>query len=352
MKKILAKFIILTVMFMVLVSSCQVNINENEKDNDKNAPIKYKDFYNYPIGRVDPSGLLQITNSVNSQVLLFTNDVSGINYIGTVGSLSTIKVKLPEQKFYTIVAVDKKLWEEKGEQAARFSDLTYYSNTQPFSMSVRPDSMGGAGKWYINNNTSYWVSFRKSDQSGEVFAVAAPNAKRVFIPVQLNKTYDYVPHFYRELKYDGQVIALAESDVISAADTVIVREANPTFTTEIGDTKIPSSKIQPTIFFTNGSDKTVRAYSGGIQLGNGATPGGDDFALGAGDHFLFTGLTASMNLTSINFRSIAWSSPVYVTQNMTMENNKVYNITLNYIDGQYTTTVTTDEAEEFFETAQ
>jgi len=142
--------------------------------------------------------------------------------------------------------------------------------------------------------------------------------------------------------------------VISQADTVIVRETTPgqTFTTDIGATNIPSSKIKPTVFFTNSSDKTVRAYSGNVQLGNGATPGGDDFALMAGDTFLFTGLTAETNVKSINFASIAWSGRVYVSQDIAMENNKVYKITLNgrggNVETDYSTVVNEEDAESFF----
>jgi len=66
---------------------------------------------------VNANGTLTISNSVATPVLLFTSDVSPENYIGTVGSLSSVKVKLPEQKLYTIVAVDKANWQEKGEQA-------------------------------------------------------------------------------------------------------------------------------------------------------------------------------------------------------------------------------------------
>ena len=325
----------------------------NKPGNIPQVPEKYKDFYNYPDGRRSPAGLLNINNSVNSPVLLFTSDVNPANYIGTVDSLNQIKVKLPEQKFYAIVAVDKKLWEESGEQAARFSDLTYYSNTQPFSMSVRPGSMYGAGKWYINNNTNYWISFQKADRPGEVFAVAAPNAKRVLIPVQINTTYDYVPHFYKELKYQNNVIALSESAKISQMDAVIVRNTTPglTFTTDIGNTNIPGSIIKPTVFFTNSSDKKVKAYCGNVLLGNGATPE-DDFALMEGDSFLFTGLTAGTKVSSINFASVAWSDRVYVSQDTVMENNKVYKITLNGNGGNpatdYSTTVEAEDAETFF----
>ncbi|GBU28375.1 hypothetical protein R84B8_01933 [Treponema sp. R8-4-B8] len=352
MKKILAKFLVLTVMLMVLASSCAVFVDNSNKDDNGNGtdvPEKYKDFYNYPDGRKNPAGTLQIRNSINSPVLLFTSDVSGANYIGTVGSLDSIKVTLPEQKFYTIVAVDKKTWEEKGDQAERYSDLTYFSRTQPYSMAVSPSSLGGGGKWIINNNTNYWVSFKEANQSGEIFAVAAPNAKRVLIPVQIGATYDFVPHFYRELKYQGNVIALAESDVISEADTVIIRSTTPnlTFTTDIGEQKIPSSKIKPTVFFTNNSGKTVRVYNGGVQLSNGAEAA-DDFALMNGDYSLFSGLVENANVNNINFRSIAWTSPKYVTQSLLMENNKVYKITIGNEASNFATTVTEEDAETFY----
>jgi len=357
MKRIASTMVLVLMAAVMALASCSANVsvNDGNDDNDDNKiPDKYKYFYNYPDGRKSPTGTLMITNSINSPVLLFMNsadpdsDGKYNNYIGTVDSLNSIKVTLPEQKFYTIVAVDRKTWEEKGDQAERFSDLTYFSRTQPFSMKVSPSSMGGGGKWIINNNTNYWVSFKKSDQSGEIYAVAAPNAKRVLVPVQIGQTYDYVPHFYRELKYQGVIYALAESDVLSAADTVIVRSTTPnlTFTSDVAPAKVPSSKIKPTIFFTNSSDKTVRVYSGNMQLSNGAEAG-DDFALMSGDYSLFSGLSAGSNINSINFRSIAWVNPVYVSQDINMENNKVYSVILNGRD-PYTTVVTEQDAEEFY----
>jgi len=153
MKKIALLMVVLAVVGMALVSC-----NDSEStNNNQQVPEKYKDFYNYPDGRKSPTGTLMINNSINSPVLLFTSDVTGTNYIGTVDSLNSIKVTLPEQKFYTIVAVDKKTWEEKGEQAERSSNLTYFSRTQPYSLNVSPSVMGGGGKWYINNPTNYWV---------------------------------------------------------------------------------------------------------------------------------------------------------------------------------------------------
>ncbi|MDR2071263.1 MAG: hypothetical protein LBP81_07620 [Treponema sp.] len=65
------------------------------------------EFYNYPSGRVDPNGRLEIRNTVNSSTLLFNGTLEGGNYIGTIEPLSSVQVKLPEEKFYTILAVDK-----------------------------------------------------------------------------------------------------------------------------------------------------------------------------------------------------------------------------------------------------
>jgi len=334
-------------MVLILATGCKEDEPE-QKPETPEIPEKYKDFYNYPNGRKDPSGTLQITNSVNSPALLFTNDVTPANYIGTVDSLSSIKVNLPEQKFYTIVAVDKKNWEERSDQAERFSDLTYYSRTQPYSMTVHPNSMYGGGKWIINNTTNYWVSFKKSDGSGEIYAVAAPNTARVIIPIQFNKAYDYIPHFYRELKYDGVVIALAESDDIRSANTVYVTTNSPSFNTDIGvNITSPSANIKPAVFVTNGFNTySFRVYFGqNNQLSNGAV---DDFVLTSGNSSIFTGLNEDANVNQINFYTIALGR-LYVKQDISMKKNKVYKINLSGSnENNYSTTTVESDAEDFY----
>jgi len=167
----------LALVFAVMISACDLFGGGDGGDDEAG----YEEFYNYPDGRANGNGTLTISNSVASPVLLFTSDVAPGNYIGTVGSLSSVKVKLPEEKFYTIVAVDKANWEEKGAQAAQYSELTYYSNTQGYSITVSPDNLSGAGQWIINNYTNYWVALKKSDLSSN-FAVVAPTAKRVIVP--------------------------------------------------------------------------------------------------------------------------------------------------------------------------
>jgi hypothetical protein len=346
MKRIALLFVLVLTVVVMTLASCN---DSGSTDNSTKVPDKYKDFYNYPDGRKSPTGTLMITNSINSPVLLFTSDVTASNYIGTVDSLNSIKVTLPEQKFYTIVAVDKKTWEEKGEQAERYSDLTYFSRTQPYSMKVSPSAMGGGGKWYINNPTNFWVSFEKSDGSGEIYAVAAPRTTRVFVPVQINTAYNYVPNFKKELKYQGNIIALVESAEYAQADTIYLTSANPTFTTDVNGVKPKGTSIKPAIYVTNNCDKSVRVYYGqNRQLSNGADAG-EDYALISGASDVFTGLEAEAALSSINFASIAWQQRIYVTDTTAMEINKVYKIVLAGSSGSYTTTITTNDAETFFE---
>jgi hypothetical protein len=137
---------VLTLISAVLVlASCNVSITPPDDGGGTQGTGKYKDFFNYPNGRKDQGGMLEVRNSVNFEVLVFTDSVKPENYIGTIDKLDKITVKLPEQKFYTIVAVDKATWEEKGDQAFQFSDLTYYSFTNPFSMAVSPRNMAGDG---------------------------------------------------------------------------------------------------------------------------------------------------------------------------------------------------------------
>ena len=345
-----SKLLFLALTATVLFASCFL-LGETNTEPEPD-PI-YGEFYKYPGGRENANGTLTIANAAGLTVLLFTDSVSPSNYIGTVGSNSSIKVKLPEEKFYTIVAVDKETYEEKREQASQFSDFTYYSNSQSFSITVSVSNIFGAGKWVINNNTSYWVSLKKVDQSGEIFAVAAPNAKRVTVPIKFNEAYDFIPHFYKEMKHDGKVIALVESDDIGQANTVWTDEGHPIFITDIGGTEedaieLPGGDTKPAVFVVNSSNKTVRVYTGmHDQLTNGAA--GGDFVLTDGRSQLFTGLEPGTNVNTINFESIAWTERVVVSQDMAMQNNKVYRIVLNGTGSDYSTEVTEEDAEAYFQ---
>jgi hypothetical protein len=332
---------------LLVLGSC---INVNNDDVIGGTPATYKEFHNYPDGRKSSTGLLKIHNSINSPALLFTDSVSPTNYIGTVDSLSDIKVKLPEEKFYTIVAVDKANYEEKKEQAAQYSNLTYHSNSQPYSLSVKTSNTSGGGTWVINNHTNYWVALEKSDRSGIIYAVVSPNAQRATVPISLNENYNYIPHFYKELKYDGRVIALVESFDEASADTARASTAIPRFTTDIGAGKLPSANIKPAVFFTNSSDKTVRVFYGqNNQLSNGAEPG-DDFALVSGDSAMFTnGIEVDSHTNNIQFDSIAWNSRKVVTQDMSMQKDKVYRIVLSGPNSNYSTTVEEKNASEYFD---
>jgi hypothetical protein len=329
---------------------------EPEPEPDPYPPI-YKEFFNYPRGRENANGNLTIKNAAGSPVLLFIDTVFPANYIGTAGSNSSINVKLSEEKFYTIVAVDKDTYEEKEEQASQYSNLTYYSNSQLFSITVNASNIFGEGKWIINNNTDYWVSLEKSDRSGVIFAVAAPNAKRVTVPIKFSEGYDFIPHFYKEIKQQGKVIALVESDDIGQADTAWTDENHPIFTTDIGgpgaDIEVPdeNADTKPAVVVTNSSDKTVRVYTGTHnQLTNGAL--GADFALASGITQLFTGLDAGTSVNTINFDALAWGGKrVFVSgQDMAMEINKVYFIKLEGSGSNYSATVTDiKDAEEYFQ---
>jgi len=348
-----SKLLFLVLTATVLFASCSL-LGETNTEPEPD-PI-YGEFHNYPAGRENANGNLTIKNAAGSPVLLFIDSVSPANYIGTAGSNSSIDVKLPEEKFYTIVAVDKDTYEERKNQASQFSNLTYYSNSQSFSITVNASNIFGEGKWIINNNTDYWVSLEKSDRSGVIFAVAAPNAKRVTVPIRFNEGYDFIPHFYKEIKQQGKVIALVESDDIRQADTVWTDENHPIFNTDIGgpdDDAIepPGEDTKPAVVVTNSSDKTVRVYTGTHNqlLAKGAP--GADFALPSGMSQLFTGLDTGTMVNTINFGAPAWEGRVFVSgQDIAMEINKVYFIKLEGSGNNYSATLTdTKDAEEYFQ---
>jgi hypothetical protein len=337
-------------MFALTLAGCPTGTGAGGEEDPK-----YGNFRNYPSGRVDGNGTLTINNSVASPVLLFTSSVAPENYIGTAETLSSIKVKLPEEKFYTIVAVDKANWEEKGEQAAQFSVLSYYSNKLGYSVAVSPSDMNGAGQWIINNYTDYWVTLQKSDKSVD-YAVVAPKTMRVKVPIQIDTSYAYIPHYSKELKYDGKIVALVEFADYGQADTVRATQNRPTFNTDLGGTgngapQPPSVNLKPAILFTNNSDKTVGVYTSTQNMLAPAGVSDSDFALAAGDTQMFTdGIVAGTNTKSINFDSIAWGGArKFVTQDMEMKNNKVYRIVLHKSGDNYSTTCEEEEASKYFE---
>jgi hypothetical protein len=285
----------------------------------------YTGFYNYPTGRANPNGLLEITNSIAKKTLLFNGTVDPANYIGAVDSLSSLKVKLPEEKFYTIVAVDKENYEERQSQAAQFNVLTYYSDTQPYSISVSPSNTYGGGTWVFNNKTDFWVQIKKGDMS-QNYAVIAPKAERVSIPIALNTPYDYFVYFSKELKYNGKTVALVEMTVRSLANTAQVTSDNPVYTTTINTDTVPSANIKPSVMVKNNSDKSIRVYYANNQKTNGAANG--DFVITGGESQLISGFEINDNTNVIKFSAMAWEQDKQVPVDMVMKGEKVYEITI------------------------
>jgi len=320
MLKILA--LLLATGFIIGVIGCD-NVGG---DKDKTDSI-YDGFTNYPTGRVDPNnGRLTINNTIATEVLLFDGKVDKNTYLGTVSSLGSVRIKMPEQKFYTIVAVQKSNYEERREQAAQFNSLTYYSDTQPYTISVSPSTMWGAGNWVFNNNTNYWVQVKKADLS-QNYAVIQPKAQRVIVPITIGEIYDYSLYFSRELKYNGVIVALVEGTDSKQNNTAQATIDNPTFTTPINDIDA-SASIKPSVLIKNDSNKTVRVYYSQTQKTNG-TPSGD-FVVVGGQRQIISGFESGDNTSNINFSAGAWTTnkQVPASQGKVMEINKVYEITI------------------------
>jgi hypothetical protein len=189
------------------------------------------------------------------------------------------------------------------------------------------------------------------NQSGVVYAVAPPQARRFSVPIQVGKYINYIPSFYKELKYDGKVIALVESDLPSEMDTVVTTEQNPNFYTDIGGNGIqpPSDSIKPAIFFSTSADRSVRVFSGTqLQLQAIGMLPGEDFALASGTSQMFTDFEAGINVNSVN-ALLPNGNMEYVKESMPMSNGKVYRIVFggNATNG-YNFTVTEEEASKYF----
>lgn len=266
----------------------------------------YKEFANYPDGKQDSTGTLTLKNQVNGKVLVFTDSVSPANYIGTIPALESIKVKLNSGKFYNIVAVQQSVYESNPTLAAQTSKLAYYSDMQAYTVSVSPENLTGSATWIFNNNTNYWVSVEHVDNSGETFAVIAPTAKRVSIPVQTNASYPYKVVYKKELKYNNITLAVAEKTSMAENDEASFYNLT-TFTTDLNGTATQEyDDLAPTVQFINNSGKTVRVYNGQVQLTDAGITA-DDYTLASGVTAFFPPFTHGTSITSLNVRSIAWT---------------------------------------------
>jgi hypothetical protein len=330
---------------LLLAGGCDTSNGNNGGGDDVPDDGLYEGFHNYPTGRVNQNGLLKIENTVNKATLLFNGTVEKANYIGTVDSLSSVQVKLPEEKFYTIVAVEKENYEERQAQAAQFNVLTYYSNIQPYSVKVTPSSVYGGGSWVFNNSTSYWVQIKKADLS-QNYAVIAPNAQRVIIPIAMNTPYDYFVYFSKELKYNGKTVALVETTDRSQANIAQVTNDTPVYTTTITLNTIPNGGINPAIMVKNNSNKSVRVYYANSQKTNGAASA--DFVITGGESGLMSGFASGNNTNVIEFYSPAWELNKKVPVDMEMKANKVYEITIPANENASDISVTEVDAETYY----
>ncbi|MCL2186016.1 MAG: hypothetical protein FWB86_09225 [Treponema sp.] len=349
MKKILKISVLLLAMGLILnFAGCDLFGEKSSGGGEENIPDWAKGLYNYPTGRVSQNGTLTINNTIASEVLLFEGKVEKDNYIGTINSLGTIKVRMPDQKFYTIIGVNKANYAERGAQAAQFNELTYYSDTQAYTISVSPSSTWGGGNWVFDNNTIYWVEVKKSDLSSN-YAVIAPGAKRVIVPVEIGPIYDYYLYFKRELKYDGKVVALVDFEDRSQARSVQATNSEPTITTDIKNSDTTNTNTKPALLVINSSDQGLRVHSGSTLLTNGSPSG--DFIVRGGRSDLISGFDINANTTAINFRALSWTAPRYVpaSQEMQMKSNKIYELSFPKNEDASAITILEVEASKYYQ---
>jgi len=320
-------FIMVTGLIFGLVGCDLFGNNNNNNEGKDDGPEWAKDFYNYPTGRVDTTGLLTINNTIASETLLFYEKVDKDNYIGTIGSLGSVRVKMPDQKFYAIIAVQKDNYIERKAQADQFHQMAYYSNTQAYTISVSPSSIWGGGNWRFNNYTNYWVEVKKADLS-QNYAVIQPNAKSVNIPIEIGVIYDYSLYYSRDLKYNGMIIAKVETTNPKKDDVVQVNADNPTRVTDIEDVNV-TANTKPYVMVINNSAVGIRVFYSNTQKTNGAPQG--DITVQSGQRLLFAGFEPEDLTTNLNFRAASWQTNhryVPESQSMPMQRDKVYEVTI------------------------
>ena len=332
------------------------NNETGNNENNQNTPAVYNNFYNYPIGRVDPTGKLTVQNQAATDVLLFNGSVTAENYLGTVNSLGSVLLKLPDEKFYSIVAVDKSVYEEKTKQASQTSYFTNYSNTLANKVNVTTSKSSGNATWVFNNPTSYWASITSTDKS-RIYAVIAPKALRVSVPIEADINHFYFVSYTKDISFNGRIVGVVETDSPSESDIAVASQANNyQHITDLGTGHLkPSSSVKPCILVKNNLTKgAVLVNKSTIQLTNGANTVEGGLAVIAGESRIYVGLNSGDNINTINFENMAWTATgagnLYVKDDFKMENGKLYIITLSGSDAATrSTSVEVVDAEAYFE---
>jgi hypothetical protein len=301
-------------------------------------------FYNYPAGRVDQNGHLEISNSADANALLFDGTVDKEQYIGTIGPLGSVRVKLPEEKFYSIIAVQEEGYKDRGSGAGQFQVLVYYSNTASYAVTVSPSNAYGGGAWVLNNKTNFWVEIRDSG-SGQIHVILPPATERIVIPIALNTPYDYSVCFKKELRYNGKTVAFAEAVDSSQADSIQVDDENPTHTTTLRNSGNLDFNIKPAVLVKNQTSKGLRLYYADQPKTNGEV----DFVIRTASSHLVSGFEVGANVNAISFKSPSWGQDKRVPVDMVMKADKVYEITIPGSENASEITVVEAEASAYYD---
>ncbi|GAB6390651.1 MAG: hypothetical protein MdMp014T_0024 [Treponematales bacterium] len=295
----------LALVFAVMISACNL-FGGSDEDDDK--------WYE-GTGLENGTGTLTIKNISSSPVLVFYGEVDEDHFAGKIGGLGSIKVKLPSESPYSLIAIDKSAYESRGAKAEQTSYFVFYSASVAYEISVTASGSFGQNEWVINNYSNYWVALRNVNGSGENFATVPPNVQNVKV-YKPDGTYYFRPRYFKEIKVNNQTLGLAESENNDEANIVQFDSSNRTFTTDLGGAAglQPSTDLNPMVRVTNNSDKSVTVHQAEKKL---LPESAEDFALMSGKTYTFTGggnpfeaIAAGTHTTSLNFRTIAWARTI------------------------------------------
>ena len=341
--------------FVLICSLLFLSCLNDDKGGDS-IPLVYKEFYNYPAGRVNSAGLLTITNDAASPMLLFYNEITASTYIGTVGKMASVKIQLPDEKFYQIIAVDKADYEKNGLQTSQCRKFIYYSSIAYAVIISSSDLPSGDRNWVLNNNTSYWVKVIDLIDNNIIYTVLAPMEQNVTLPLSQGQYLSYTAIFMKEIVYNGTVIAMiefaepAQSNIASADSGAVY---TTTFNSPNEDFELNLNlnlNLNPMVLLIINTGYSLRVYkTKGVQLTNGTI--GTDWTIVPGDRALVAGFCEGDDTADIYLWTPAWTSHGQdgfkkVNQSLVMHNDKVYQITVS--DNGNTTEVVEIEGSQIY----
>jgi len=332
---------------------------EKEKEPQPQTQDNYAQYYDGNF-RNNRNGTVEVVNNTSHDMLLFSGATLSLNYIvGGVRAYSTNTVNFSTETDYTvggykvIHAVKQNEFDTYGQNSkVDHSAMVTYRDGAKFRTNI-VSTTDGAYQFTVNNkNTSYALELRKNSPDGEKVAYLTRAEQRRIIKSPSNTQMTLFPVWIAFNNVTKTIVSFSPSDAGDIWEGQ--RDVSPRSPTEdVSPYNFPDSEIEiafdidfpfATVMVRNNAGRDVNfRIANRILTAQSSYP---SIPSGFSDTFelISDGEPLYLNLSMQNGSMVIPVKFEGETENPTIENGWVYNITINLKQGQQPSQVTSYEA--------